>query len=596
MTALILFAVIGVCAVPWVTLASRRFGHLFAVPAVGMLTVLVLFAAMIVGRFTGAGILISTGTVVIAGGIVGAVLATRGGAWRWPRRHAVAVWVPAMLGGVAWVGALAIAQVLPSAAKLSWALNGDANNNLYFAGLIIDQHGVALGAAENPVPLTAALLALGIAPGQPTGDPLALLAHDFTGLGVVWMLLLAATALGAGAVAASIIERSRTGLVAVASAAGSLLPLTWFVAGLPIEYGYLNAHLVLPIALAAWLIYVASPGRVVPAIAVQLCIATLLLATWSPWVVLPVGFIVALAVHHSSTLRTMDARAAWPALVAVVPAIVWLAVATGPALVSNGSTFEIPGHGLPAVLPIVVVALVLLLLGGRALRTQPPVFSGAIAVAAATVAGSGALVFLARDSGAFTGYYPAKFLWVSAVIVGVIVLSFTFALLSRTRRPLLGITAVAVLVIIAASLGPPLKRPGVVRPPLERILSGAVWATGDRSVDLILANSDPADPGILWNSGEPDEAFADFWIALKLGGELGNGSGTGDPTLRGFAFTAYQQYRDTGAWAVPPVEQLCEVVTAIGGPVRVITGDAGLEVSIQSTCPAVNARIDVTLQ
>ena len=596
MTALILFAVIGVCAVPWVTLASRRFGHLFAVPAVGVLTVLVLFAAMIVGRFTGAGILISTGTVVIAGGIVGAVLATRGAAWRWPGRHAVAVWVPSMLGGVAWVGALAIAQVLPGAAKLSWALNGDANNNLYFAGLIIDQHGVALGAAENPVPLTAALLALGIAPGQPTGDPLALLAHDFTGLGVVWMLLLAATALGAGAVAASIIERSRTGIVAVTSAAGSLLPLTWFVAGLPIEYGYLNAHLVLPIALAAWLIYVASPGRVVPAIAVQLCIATLLLATWSPLVVLPVGFIVTLAVHHSSTLRTMDVRAAWPALVAVVPAIVWLAVATGPSLVSNGSAFEIPGHGLPAVLPIVVVALLLLLLGGTLLCTQPPVVSGAITVAAATVAGSGALVFLARDSGAFTAYYPAKFLWMSAVVVGIIVLSFAFALLSRTRRPLLGITAVGVLVIIAASLGPPLKRPGVVRPPLERILSGAAWATGDRSVDLILANSDPADPGILWNSGEPDEAFADFWIALKLGGELGNGSGTGDPTLHGFAFTAYQQYRDTGSWAVPPVEQLCEVVTAIGGPVRVTTGDAGLEASIQSTCPDVNARIDVTLQ
>ncbi|WP_309615166.1 hypothetical protein, partial [Salinibacterium sp.] len=44
----------------------------------------------------------------------------------------------------------------------------------------------------------------------------------------------------------------------------------------------------------------------------------------------------------------------------------------------------------------------------------------------------------------------------------------------------------------------PLARPGVVRPPLARILSGAVWASGDRSVELILANSDPADPGILW--------------------------------------------------------------------------------------------------
>uniref|UniRef100_UPI00286BD3FD hypothetical protein n=1 Tax=Salinibacterium sp. TaxID=1915057 RepID=UPI00286BD3FD len=107
MTALIPFAVIGVCALPWVMLASRRFGHLFGVPAVGVLTVLVVLASMIMGRFTGVSILVSTGVVVIIGGGVGVALATRAGAWRRPGRHAVAVWVPAMLGGAAWVGALA---------------------------------------------------------------------------------------------------------------------------------------------------------------------------------------------------------------------------------------------------------------------------------------------------------------------------------------------------------------------------------------------------------------------------------------------------------------------------------------------------------
>ncbi|MBG6056573.1 hypothetical protein IWX81_003013 [Salinibacterium sp. CAN_S4] len=593
MLAVIPFAVVGVCALPWVMLATRRFGHLFGVPAVGVVTVLVLLATMVLGRFTGAGILISTGTVAIAGGVVGALLATRAGAWRLPGRHALAVWVPALLGGAAWVITLAIAKVLPGAAPLSWPLNGDSNNNLYFAGLVIERNGVALGGAENPVPLTAALLALGIAPGRPTGDPAALLAHDFAGFGAVWVLLLAATALGMGAVAASIVQRSRIGLVAVASAAGSLLPLTWFVAGLPIEYGYLNAHLVLPIALAAWLIYLASPGRIVAALALQFCIATLLLATWSPWVVLPAGFIIALTVRHWSTLRTMDARTALPVIASVVPAIVWLAVASAPALSTEGSAFEIPGHGLPSVVPVVAVALVLVVAGSALLRSQQPLLSGGIVVVAATVTGIGALTFLARDSGGLTGYYPAKFLWQTAIVVGVIALSLAFGLLSRTRRPLLGMVAVAVLVVIAASLGPPLKRADVVRPPLDRILSGAVWASGDRSVDLILANSDPANPGILWDSGEPDEAFADFWIALKLGGELGNGTGTGDPVLRAFAFTAYQQYRDTGAWAVPPVEQLCEVVAAIGGPVRVITADAGLEASLQQACPDVDARVEV---
>lgn len=212
----------------------------------------------------------------------------------------------------------------------------------------------------------------------------------------------------------------------------------------------------LPLALAAWLIHLASPGRIVAAIALQLCIATLLLATWSPWVVLPVAFVVALAVRHRSTLRTMDARTAAPLIAAVVPPLVWLA-ASGPALATLGSALEIPGHGLPSVLPTVAIVLVLLVVGGVLLRSHHP----------------------------------------------------------------------------------------------------------------------------------------NFWIALKLGGELAPDE-TGDLILRGFAFTAYRQYRDTGVWTTPPVEQLCDVIAAIGGPVRVITADPGLAASIEKTCPKVDARVEVT--
>ena len=61
----------------------------------------------------------STGVVVIVGGGVGVALATRTGAWRRSGRHAVAVWVPAMLGGGAWLGTLVIAEVLPGAAPLT---------------------------------------------------------------------------------------------------------------------------------------------------------------------------------------------------------------------------------------------------------------------------------------------------------------------------------------------------------------------------------------------------------------------------------------------------------------------------------------------
>ncbi|MGL4340109.1 MAG: hypothetical protein ACRCSP_06785, partial [Rhodoglobus sp.] len=608
MTAVIPFVVIALCALPWVLLASRRWGHLFGVPAVAVLAVLLVLGAMILGRLLGLGILVSTGVVVIAMGVLGAVLIVRSGAWRRPSRHAVAVWAPAMVGALAWCVAFAVAQVLPGAARLSWALNGDANNNLFFAGRIIDQHGVALGVQENPVPLPAALLALGLQPMWPE-DPIARLEHSFVGLGAVWVVLLAAVALGMGAVAASLIDRSRLDLVAVASAAGSLLPLTWFVAGLPIEYGYFNAHLVIPLALASWLIYLAVPTRPVIGIALQLCTATLMLATWSPWVVLPLALGLAQGMSQWSALRSITARTGWPLIIALLPLLCWLFLVSAPALAALGDAFQIPGHGLPGVIPVAVIVLVLLVLGAVLLRRRlavmaltsraeipPPVLSAAIATTTAIVSGSGTLLFLARDSDPLTAYYPAKFFWLSTVIVGIIAASVFFALVALSRRPLLGIAVGTLVILVAASLGPPLKRPGfVIRPPVTRLLAGAVWASGDRSAELILANSDPSDPGILWASGEPDEAFIDFWIALKLGGELGAdsaGYSDGDPTLRGFAFAAYRQYRDTGSWMTPPVGQLCDVIQAIGGSVRVVTADPELEQSLNELCPALEAQVE----
>lgn len=222
---ILLFVVLALSGVPWLLALSKRFGLLLAVPGTAAAVILLAMGVLLVSHAAQLDVVLSQvmgGLLFTAAGVL--LLRRTPGALRRPGRHAVALWVSPVLGALGWIGTLVAAQFVPGAARLSWAMNGDGFNNLFYGNVILSARGLAIGQAENPVPLPASLLALAMSPDRPTIADRNLLAHDLASFTVVWTLILAATCILTGAVVASAIPKRYPQLVAVASALGHSCP------------------------------------------------------------------------------------------------------------------------------------------------------------------------------------------------------------------------------------------------------------------------------------------------------------------------------------------------------------------------------------
>ncbi|QNE45933.1 hypothetical protein F1C58_02730 [Glaciihabitans sp. INWT7] len=594
---IILFAALALAAVPWLLALSKRFGLAIAVPGTAAAAILVALTMLLVSHATRWDIVATQvgGALIFAA--VGALLLRRTpGALRKPGRHAVALWVAPMLGALGWIGTLVASQFVPGAARLSWAMNGDGFNNLFYGNVILSARGLALGQSENPVPLPASLLALAMAPGRSSIANRDLLAHDLASFTIIWTLIFAAVCILTGAVVASLIPKRYPVLVGVASALGSLLPLTWYVAGLPMQWGYFNANVVLPLLLSTWLVFLASRRFPIAALVTISGLTTLVLATWAPLVLVPGALAIVILARDWKLIRSLQGRSAVIIVIAAAQVMAWVAIVTVPTFLAQGDALEIAGHGFPSAWPIVPVLLVALV--GLALltarKTPFPVLPGMIAVVGSSVAASGALIYLDHGQGdPWTAYYPTKLAWILSVFLVIIVLSLALAavraLVSDGRWVTVGVAAVSAAVLLACA-ALPAEGPAetVVRQPLTRILTGSIWHTGDRAVSKILRLSDPRDPGILWQSGDPDEAMIDFWVLVTRGGDL-----LGDQELRAIAFVAYREYRATGTFDDSDIAPLCRIVTLMESTPTVHTSSAGLEAHLRDACPAVTPRVVV---
>jgi hypothetical protein len=597
---ILIFAVLALSSLPWLLVLSKRFGMLIAVPGTAAGAILLALAVLLITRTAQLDIVISQvmgGLIFAAAGLL--ALRRTPGALRKPGRYAVALWVSPLIGALGWIGTTVTAQFLPGAARLSWAMNGDGFNNIFYSNVILSARGVAVGQSENPVPLPAALLALAMAPGRPTVADRDLLLHDLASLTVIWTLILAATCILAGVVVASVIPKRNPVLVAVSSALGSLLPLTWYIAGLPVQWGYFNATVVLPIILSAWLAFLASRRFPVAALVVLSAITTLVLATWAPLVLVPGALGIVILVRDWKHIRLLQGPSAVALLLGAAQVLAWVGIVTVPTFLRQGGALEIPGHGFPSAwpaLPFLLIALVVLsFFVGR--TTSLPIQPGMVAIVCATTAVAGMLLYLDHDQvDPWSGYYPTKLAWILSTFLVVVVLSLAVsglaALTTHLRFAITTIASVTVAVLLACAVIPVDSwSQTVVRQPMTRILSGSIWYTGDRAVDQILTLSDPRDPGILWQSGDPDEAMIDFWVLVTRGGEF-----DGDPELRAIAFVAYREYRATGTFDDSNILPLCRIVTLMKPTPTVHTESASLEAQLRDTCPAVATRFVVKSQ
>ncbi|HEY1529683.1 MAG TPA: hypothetical protein VGF80_02635 [Galbitalea sp.] len=595
----LLIALFLASAFPWLLILRARLGHLLAVPTTAGGALLLFLATLTISHLLDANYLVALIVASVAVGIVGAIIASRTpGVLRRPGRYAVALWCAPLLGAVLWIGTVLLAQLAPGMSRFGWIMNGDALNNLYFAHLIIGYNGIALGAPPSPVTLPAALIATGIGTGSPSsGSAAAALAQDLAGFTLVWTILLAVLCVAMGAVIASLVPNSRLRLVVIVGALGSLLPLTWFVAGLTIQWGYFNVDVVLPIALGGWLVYLGSRAHPFAALLCLVGFTVLSFTAWTPLAALTIALGVALVIRNFARFRAIR-RGYWIAFaVCCVAGIAFLArtvdfpslFATDGALSASGSGF-VGFVNLWWIVPIVavVVALTALLVRGR---TVLPTTSAAIAILIAGVAVSGGLVYLASGGPAelFDAYYPKKFAWILLVILGTIALSFLAgALAGRVRTSLLA--AMLVLAVVAAALLPPGTWPEMVqRQPVARIAGDFVRHNGESTVDTILKLTTAAHPTILWQSGDPDEPIINQWLLLSHGGLA-----HGNPKLLLAVGAPYFLYRSSGRYTDPGVFTLCKIVPLLHGTPLVITANPKLRGELKTSCPDAAVTIHVS--
>jgi len=483
---------------------------------------------------------------------------------------------------------MAVSSVIPNAARVAWVMLGDSANNIIFAREIIYRGGVGIGAGENPVPLPSALMAIVMAAGRGDIAPQDFLRHDIGAFAQVWMLLIALTCFFAGGVVAAIVRSrgARPLLIAVAAGAGSLLPLSWFFTGYPIEFGFYNTHVALPIVFAGFLVYLASDRHPAVALGVLGLSATLLLAVWSPLVLMPAMLGVVVLIRHWRAVLATRGAGLVVLLVGVVQLLAYGLLVVLPSLLRNSGFLSAPGgaYGFPKWLMagLAVFAVLGALLAFRSLRSR--VVLGVVAIVVASGLGLGALLFVTRAEANPWSYYPLKFLWLASTVLVVLVFGLAIAVAqSLFRHQFLRIASVAV--VAAVTLGfftwVPSSAAGYAwKDPIPRILSGEVLGVGDRGAEEIFALADPEQSHFFWHSDDPLEGVKNFWVL-----QMWSDSMTENLDLK---YAAYGLYDPSN------IHELCRIVGLMGGGTIVHTGLPQLSSEVDAACPEQQIHVQLT--
>lgn len=571
------WALPAAAAVPWMLIASRRWGIVLGAPVV-LLTGLVAFELLLMA--SGALHLplpVSVHVPALAAGTAGVVLCARTGVEIRPRR--VLLLVPLLLGSVVWIATLAVAQLLPGASRLSWVMLGDAANNVLFAREIVAAGGITVGPTENPVPLPAAVLGFIMSAGRDSTAPADLLRHDLTGFAVAWTILIVLCCLLAGALVAAIARRRAASapVTGIVGALGSLLPLTWFFSGYPVEFGFFNTQLALIVICASLLGFLRSTQSPVAALVAQVLAAILLLAIWSPLVLMPAALGLVIVIRGWRVLLAARGASAVALIGSLVLGVAYVGIVVVPPLLRQAGFLAAIGGiiGFPKwlVVALAVIAVLLAVLAAGSLRDT--VVLGTATTAAACGAGIAALL---AASGSWS-YYPLKLAWLgSAVLILLMAGNLAAALVSRV--PHRGAFAVllpsAALLVSAMVLWLP-SAGGAASgdTAVQRVLRGDYLGQGDEIADRVMALADPTVPRLLWSSGVAGESVIDFWLLQLYSQSV-------DDTFE-LRVAAYSMYEPTS------IDDLCDTVSLMGEGTEVITADENLEDEMLQACPTIAA-------
>jgi hypothetical protein len=573
---------IAIVAAVWVVGLGGHYGYSAAAPLALFAALWLILIALIVSARLHASPLSAVAVAFVLFGLLGSVLlAKSAGSIRAPSRSAWWEAGGAAIGAVTWVVAQLFSLRLPTQERLNWVMRNDSMNNLILSHAVIHSDGIVTGVADNPTPLPASLLALGASVGRGTGASRLLLEHDLVAATGVWGGLIAVTAVLCGLTAAAIVRAAvGSGWASrLAALGGSLLGLSWFFTGYAIEFGFINANLVLPVLLGGILLYFSaqrSPWLVITGLGVA---CTLIFAIWSPLVVVPLALIIAVFLRQWKAIRRMR-TAAWIAIgLSAAQLLAYSAVAVIPVYLHQKSALSAAGGIYNPGNWVVFVAAGLVLVPGVILFRNAQ-FIGLAGVVLGSLAGLAALLFLSRRVPDPWTYYPIKLAGFSTLVFIVLALGLCVALIARYRRPRSALIVASVLVssaLFALIVVVPTVPGDITLNPVVRMVTRQ--ADSPYVVEDVKIQQLAASPvlTILWKSGYRSEAAVDLWL-LQLDAD------TLSPTSK-LRHVAYAQYDSRS------LSTLCRIVRLVGPVVIIRTADPGLGTKLRAACPAPSAKV-----
>lgn len=539
------------------------------------LLLLGLVAVMRVLPFTGAPIaVVLVSTLAVVGLACGAALLVRRAEVQLPARASLAL-VAHALPVPAAAGALAAAiAILSGGTRLSWGMYNDAATNTMLARYMWETGGLDTTTHPNASPLAQTLIVAVSAPGRDALASGELLAHDLARNAQLWIAVVLVASLAAGLLVARAVRTQATAVRLIAAGLGALIPLSWYVAGVSFQFGFMNAPLVVALLAALWLTWTDVPRAPLLGLGGLALLATTFLAVWAPLAILPLALGAVVCASRRTLLWRESSRGerAWGLATGAVLAAHVILV-TAPDFLASSGGLSLDG-GMAEMTPsgIAVIGSTALLVGvvGWSLKLQGHVLQGLITLLGASAVAVGYLVFQRRGAEDLWGYYPAKFAWFVSVLLIIVVLATilswaagggrktTLALVAAAAIASLGllgqVTPTRVNLDIARALLDP--RPGVP--------GGSV----DAAVADLVAISDPTTRDLVSGLGAHDR-FVNYWLIHMT-------APPEDAPIRMFGYIGDPA----------DLTQLCQAIVAWGGDVTVHTRDRGLQASLDAVCTA----------
>lgn len=557
--------------IPWaIAIASRGVRLPLASVAATTIVFFVLLAALIVSATLPIDALwalcIAFAVLGVAGGL--AIPASRVASWR-PRRVTageVLTAVAPFAGAIVWLGARAVAALLPQGSSVAWATLNDAANSLMFGRQIIIDGGVRLGVTENPVPLVASIIAANTLPGRENSPAVA--THDILAFVDTWSLLVAALCVAAGLLGRQLLRQASPVVAVLGPALLSILPLGWLITGLSFEYGYINVPPTLILLLGSLIAFFAA--REAPALAFGTVAASgaLMMTSWSPLTPMPALLAAALLFRQ---WRALLRSALWVKAALAALLLITLGFAVAFVLPTFGASKDAIESDV-SFYPLRIRSLLVLLVAAGAfallLAWRRRSADALIALAAIALGGGAAIgVFLyaRRAEEQLWAYYSYKALWFLLMILLILATAYAVALIGDLARRwwagVLALIAVGLGTVAYGAFANSVPYYGSMNA-VQRIVSGTVLIDneGDRVWDRILELADSEPHGILWKTTEPNRGFIDFWL-IKLASP-----GFDDTELHAMAYLLDQS----------DVDDLCRFAELTGPDLQVITEDPAL--------------------